>query len=98
MDPEKLIDAVRRVRAAYERDSAARYGLREPLVLPRVRCRAVGVAPFLWDGPLIRVEPDEGDTVRITVRPYSADSGICDGCSLAPDLRGCVEFCRQLLR
>lgn len=91
MDPEKLIDAARRVRAAYERDSAARYGLREPLVIPRVRCRAVGVAPFAWDGPLVRVEPDENDTVRITVHPYPADSGICDGCSLAPDLRGCVE-------
>ena len=91
MDPEKLIDAVRRVRAAYERDSAARYGLREPLVIPRVRCRAVGVAPFAWDGPLVRVEPDENDTVRITVHPYPADSGVCDGCSLAPDLRGCVE-------
>ena len=92
MDPEKIIQAARKIQAAYERDKSARYGLREPLVLPGVKCRAVGVAPFAWDGPLVRVDPDEtGETVTITVRPYSADSGVCDGCSLAPDLRGCIE-------
>lgn len=91
MDPEKIIAAARKIKAAYERDKQARYGLREPLVLPRVRCRAVGVAPFAWDGPLIHVNPDEDDTVCITVKPYSAESGVCDGCSLAPDLRGCIE-------
>lgn len=91
MDPEKIVAAARKIKAAYERDKQARYGLKEPLVLPRVRCRAVGVAPFAWDGPLIHVEPDEGDTVRITIKPYSASSGVCDGCSLAPDLRGCIE-------
>lgn len=91
MDPEKIIAAARKIRAAYERDKHARYGLREPLVLPRVKCRAVGVAPFTWDGPLIHVEPDEDDTVRITIHPYPAESGVCDGCSLAPDLRGCIE-------
>lgn len=91
MDPEKIIAAARKIKAAYERDKHARYGLKEPLVLPRVRCRAVGVAPFAWDGPLIHVEPDEDDTVRITIKPYSSSSGVCDGCSLAPDLRGCIE-------
>ena len=92
MDPEKLISTVRKIKAAYERDKHARYGLKEPLILPRVRCRAVGVEPFRWFGEYIRVEPDEnGETVTVTVRPFTAESGVCDGCSLAPDLHGCIE-------
>ena len=92
MNPEKILKAASSVRAAYERDRRARYGLLKPLTLPRVRCRAVGVEPFAWDGPYIAVRPGaDGETVTITVKPYPAISGVCDGCSLSTDLHGCIE-------
>lgn len=92
MNAAQIIEVTRKARAAYRKDAANRYALIEPIVLPRVKCRAVGVAPFEWDGPYIAVVPDEGDeTVTITVKPYTAESGVCDGCSLSPDLAGCTE-------
>lgn len=94
MDATRIIDAARKIHAAYRRDAAARYALLEEWTLPPVRCRLVGVAPFRYDGRLVSVAPEEPpdlDRIVITVHPYAAESGVCDGCSLSPDLRGCAE-------
>lgn len=91
-EAKPIIETARKIRAAYRSDSGNRYALTEPLTIPRVRCRAVGVEPFAWRGRWVAVEPNaDGETIRITVSPYTAEDGVCDGCSLAPDFRGCIE-------
>lgn len=95
MDATRIIDAARKIHAAYRRDAAARYALMEEWTLPPVDCRRVGVDPFEYAGELVSVAPEveHADLFRvvITIHPFSADSGVCDGCSLSPDLTGCVE-------
>lgn len=96
MDKAAILSAAAKwARAAYRRDRANRYALLAPWTLPPVRCRAVGVAPFRFAGKLVsvvpEVEPPDLDRIVITVLPFTAESGVCDGCTLSPDLRGCVE-------
>ena len=101
MDNAALLSAAAKwTRAAYRRDRSNRYALLQPWVLPPVRSLLVGVAPFAFDGDLVSCRPGQGgasppgdgfDRIVVTVHPYSADSGVCDGCSYAPDLPGCVE-------
>jgi len=90
MAEEVLASAAKLIRAAYARDRANRYALLAPWTFT-VDCAKEGVAPFRYSGPLIGTEPADGALMRVTVKPYTAESGVCDGCSLSPDLRGCRE-------
>ncbi len=93
MDKSALLSAAStKLRAAIRRDRENRYALKQAWELPPVRCRAVGVEPFAYSGEHVLCLPDaDGIRLRIVVRPYTAESGVCDGCSLAPDWRGCLE-------
>jgi len=90
MDPERILSAARKVRAAYARDRSNRYALLEPWTFD-VDCGKEGIEPFHYDGGLIATRPLPEGLMRVTVKPYSAESGVCDGCSLSPDLPGCRE-------
>lgn len=80
------------VRQQIKADAANRYSLLAPWELPAVRCSSI-CRPFSYDGEYLSIIPAGEDAIRVTVLPYTstAEHPVCDGCSLSPDLHGCLE-------
>lgn len=84
--------AISFVKKQIEKDQNNRYSLLAEWKLPTINCSGI-CDPFSWEGEYFRITKVSETSISIIVKPYhsSDEHPICDGCSLSPDLRGCIE-------
>lgn len=97
MDKEELVKKAFSAAIAYAKkqikvDKENRYSLLKEWELPTIKCG--GICPaFNYENEHLRIIKTGEDTISVTVKPYEStpENDVCDGCSMSPDIRGCLE-------